>query len=92
MSSDQPLFLDVDDVLELHAKQLEIYGGEAGLRDPGLLESAVAQPQSWFGGAYVHDGIFGNKRVGLRRRGNAAQVADCNFSETAPILVACFGT
>ena len=58
MNADEPLFLDVDDVLELHATQLEAYGGSEGLRDRGLLESAVAQPQSWFGGEFTHDGLF----------------------------------
>lgn len=58
MSSGEPLFLDVEDVLELHATQLEVYGGAAGLRDRGLLESAVAQPQSSFGGEFAHDGLF----------------------------------
>lgn len=46
MSSDEPLFLEVDDVLEIHATQLDVYGGGAGLRDQGLLESAVAQPRA----------------------------------------------
>ncbi len=58
MSLDEPLFLDVDDMIELHATQLEIYGGSAGLRDRGLLESAVAQPQTSFGGEFAHDGPF----------------------------------
>ncbi|MBN2193511.1 MAG: type II toxin-antitoxin system death-on-curing family toxin [Polyangiaceae bacterium] len=58
MSADEPLFLDVEDILEIHATQLEIYGGGAGLRDRGLLESAVAQPQASFGGEYVHDDLF----------------------------------
>ncbi|HVH47858.1 MAG TPA: Fic family protein [Labilithrix sp.] len=58
MSSDDPLFLDAEDVVEIHATQLEVYGGSAGLRDRGLLESAVAQPQASFGGAFAHDGLF----------------------------------
>lgn len=58
MSLDEPLFLDVDDMIELHATQLEIYGGSAGFRDRGLLESAVAQPQTSFGGEFAHDGPF----------------------------------
>lgn len=58
MSSDDPLFLDAEDVIEIHATQLEVYGGSAGLRDRGLLESAVAQPQASFGGAFAHDGLF----------------------------------
>jgi len=58
VSTDDPSFLEVDDVLEIHATQLEVYGGSPGLRDRGLLESAVAQPQSSFGGEFVHDGLF----------------------------------
>jgi death-on-curing protein len=56
--ADEPEFLDVDDVIEIHASQLEVYGGSAGLRDRGLLESAVAQPQASFGGELAHDGLF----------------------------------
>jgi death-on-curing protein len=58
VSLGDPLFVDVDDVLEIHATQLETYGGGAGLRDRGLLESALAQPQASFGGQLVHDGLF----------------------------------
>ncbi|OGR04448.1 MAG: death-on-curing protein [Deltaproteobacteria bacterium RIFOXYA12_FULL_61_11] len=53
-----PEFLTVDDVLELHAMQLSRFGGAAGLRDRGLLESAVAQPQATFSGNLVHDDLF----------------------------------
>lgn len=52
------LFLTVEVVLALHQRQLERYGGAPGLRDRGLLESAVAQPQSSFGGVYAHEGLF----------------------------------
>src|ERR1700710_167255 len=55
---DEPDFLDVDEVLELHRLSLEAYGGLDGVRDAGLLASAVGQPQSSFGGAYAHQGIF----------------------------------
>jgi death on curing protein len=53
-----PLFLDVDDVIEIHTTQLAVFGGSAGLRDRGLLESAVAQPQASFGGEFAHEGLF----------------------------------
>jgi death on curing protein len=43
------VFLEVNDVVEIHNKQTEIFGGGIGLRDVGLLESAVAQPQITFG-------------------------------------------
>lgn len=58
MSLGDPLFLDVDDALDIHTTQLETYGGSAGLRDRGLLASALAQPQTSFGGQLVHDGLF----------------------------------
>jgi len=53
-----PEFLTVEQVLMLHQRQLERFGGGAGLRDQGLLESAVAQPQASFGGELAHDGLF----------------------------------
>jgi death-on-curing protein len=58
VNADEPLFLDIEDVIELHATQLAIYGGGAGLRDRGLLESAVVQPQLFFDGEFAHPGLF----------------------------------
>ena len=46
MTTEIPEFLDLEDVLELHALQLARYGGADGVRDSGLLESALAQPQA----------------------------------------------
>ena len=51
-------FLSVEDVIELHEMQLESYGGATGLRDQGLLESAVMMAQASFAGEYVHKDIF----------------------------------
>ncbi len=51
-------FLTVEVVLALHQRQLDRFGGGAGLRDRGLLESAIAQPQASFGGTFAHDGLF----------------------------------
>ena len=58
MNAQELIFLEVEDVIELHAMQLEEFGGGTGLRERGLLESAVAQPQASIGGEYVHDGLF----------------------------------
>ena len=38
-----PLFLTEDEVLEIHAQQIELYGGPDGVRDPACLESAVVE-------------------------------------------------
>ncbi len=51
-------FLSLEDVLELHEMQLESYGGATGVRDSGLLESAVMMAQASFGGEYVHKTVF----------------------------------
>ena len=50
----KPVFLALDEVLALQADQIERYGGEAGVRDPGLLSSALAMPQATFGGEWLH--------------------------------------
>lgn len=51
-------FLDLDDVVTIHADQLAAFGGGDGLRDHGLLESAIAQPQATFGGEFVHEDLY----------------------------------
>jgi death-on-curing protein len=49
-----PQFLTLDEVLAIHADQVERYGGSRGLRDLGLLESAVAVPRATFGRQLLH--------------------------------------
>jgi death-on-curing protein len=53
-----PTFLTLDEVLEIHTDQIARYGGLAGLRDAGLLQSALAQPQATFGGQFLHTDLF----------------------------------
>jgi death-on-curing protein len=52
-----PVFLSLDEVLEIHEQQIELYGGSHGIRDAGGLESAVATPQVTFGGEFLHPSI-----------------------------------
>lgn len=54
----EPLFLSREDVEEIHAYQTRVFGGSPGLRDSGLLESAVATPQSSFGGKFLYADVF----------------------------------
>jgi death-on-curing protein len=54
----EPVFLDVEDVFLIHAEQLPRYGGSPGVRDRGLLESAVAMPRASAGGEYAHQDLF----------------------------------
>lgn len=49
-----PVFLTLDEVLAIHADQIERYGGLSGVRDLGLLESALAAPQAGFGDQLLH--------------------------------------
>ena len=53
-----PLFLDIDRVLRTHLSLIERYGGKEGVRDIGLLHSAVAAPQASFGGDALHGDLF----------------------------------
>ena len=39
-------YLELDDVLALHAESIRRFGGQAGLRDAPLLESALAMPRA----------------------------------------------
>ena len=50
----EPLFLTLDEVLQLHAESLEHFGGDEGIRDIGLIESAIATPRQGFGGQSLH--------------------------------------
>ncbi len=52
-----PAFLDLEEILELHRFQIERYGGEPGIRDKGLLQSALAMPQAGFGDQYLHQDL-----------------------------------
>ena len=78
---DAPAWLSKKFVLALHAETLQQFGGSAGLRDEGRLESALSRPQNRYAfadpslfklaAAYCH-GIVrnhpfvdGNKRTGL---------------------------
>jgi len=56
--SEDPEFLTFDEILEIHQDQIQRYGGDAGIRDRGLLESAIAMPQRSFGGQYLHKDTF----------------------------------
>lgn len=51
-------FLTLDDVLERHVVQIARYGGSAGVRDRGMLESALAQPEATFGGQFLHADLY----------------------------------
>ncbi len=51
-------FIPEELVLTIHADLLQRYGGRPGLRDRGLLESALAQPRMTAGGKEIHKTVF----------------------------------
>ncbi len=53
----RPTFLSVEDVICIHADTIGAEGGLDGIRDYGLLESAVMMPQQQFSGQYLHEDL-----------------------------------
>ena len=50
----EPAFLSLADALRIHVDQIQRYGGLDGVRDFGLLGSALAMPRASFGGEWLH--------------------------------------
>ena len=75
----EPIWLDVEIVIDLHAEQLALFGGPDGIRDQGMLEFALGRPINKcsygetdlaalaaayaFGIARNHPFVDGNKRA-----------------------------
>ena len=53
-----PLFLSVEDGIEIHADQIHRYGGSLGIRDVELLHSALGMPETGVGDQYLHADLF----------------------------------
>ena len=58
-----PKWLTTRMVLAIHDEQLAVFGGAQGLRDPGLLESALAKARN----RYAYDGDAGEGDAGIFR-------------------------
>lgn len=76
MPSDRVVYLSVDEVLAIHKELISRFGGSGGVRDLGLLESALHRPQTGYYADVVemaaalfesllmnHPFVDGNKRV-----------------------------
>lgn len=70
------VYLTIDDALYLHAEQIRLFGGANGIRDEGLVFSALLRPQTGYYGDLIeeaaalweslamnHGFVDGNKRV-----------------------------
>src|SRR5688572_17962908 len=51
-------FFTYDEVVQFHADQLRLFGGQDGIRDDGVLRSALATPEATFDGLYLHSDEF----------------------------------
>lgn len=47
--------LSLEDLVWLHAVAIEEFGGSPGIRDRGVLESAIGRPQATFGGKNLYE-------------------------------------
>jgi death-on-curing protein len=54
----EPIFLDLEAIQDIHEAEIILHGGSMGVRDQGLLESAVAMPRAIFGGYYLHEDLL----------------------------------
>ncbi len=52
-------YLSLKTILMIHDRSLDDYGGDPGVRDRGLFESAVAQPRARFGGGDLYPSLAG---------------------------------
>ena len=50
----EPTFLTLNEIVAIHRDRLAAYGGCEGVRDWGLLQSALAMPAARFGGRFLH--------------------------------------
>lgn len=81
-------YLTLDEVVAIHARLIEQFGGDSGLRDRAMLESALGMPRASFDGldlhatleekaaAYLYHLVAGHAFVdGNKRIGLAAAIA-----------------
>jgi death-on-curing protein len=71
-------YLTLENLIDIHKRQIEMFGGTAGIRDAGLIEAALLRPQTgyyrdlleeaaalWESLTMNHGFVDGNKRVGF---------------------------
>lgn len=51
-------YLSLEELLFIHDQAVKRFGGSFGIRDVGLLESALARPQASFGGEDLYHSLF----------------------------------
>jgi death on curing protein len=100
----EPRWLTVSDVVAMHAEQLALFGGPAGIGDQAMLESAIARPlNQWhyeqaqlpalaaayaFGIARNHPFVDGNKRAAFAAMMSFLRLNAVAFKPPAPAATA----
>jgi death-on-curing protein len=51
------VFIPKHIIIYFHEQLIDLYGGTLGIRDEGLLDSALEQPKAMFGGSFLHDSL-----------------------------------
>ena len=49
------VFIDLPAARQVHQNRIDLYGGDRGLLNEGLLQSALAVPRATFGGEWLHE-------------------------------------
>jgi death-on-curing protein len=96
----EPVWLDMRIMVDAHAEQLALFGGPEGLRDAGMLESALGRPLNKFaygetdmaalaaayafGIARNHPFVDGNKRAAFIAIGVFLGLNDIEFRPDPP--------
>jgi death-on-curing protein len=99
----QPIWLNREDCLAIHEMMLAQHGGLAGIRDAGLLESALSKPQNLFAyssptlpemaASYAagiilnHPFLDGNKRAGFMLAATFLEVNGMGFTATEESVI-----
>jgi death-on-curing protein len=99
----EPIWLNREDCLAIHEMMLAQHGGLAGVRDGGLLESALAKPQYLFAygsptladlaASYAagiilnHPFLDGNKRTGFMLAATFLELNGVDFTATEESVI-----
>jgi len=52
------IYLSIEQVIFIHKRSIDKFGGIYGIRDKGMLEAAIARPQATFGGKDLYSDIY----------------------------------
>lgn len=78
---DEPIWLELDEVLESQAEQLGLFGGPPGIRDIGLIESALMRPQNM----YHYEGVDDLPVLAVRLASVSPRITVSSMGTSEPV-------